>query len=204
VSWRHLIREALICLLLGVVLTVGVAWVAASLAQPHGPYRKSACPTRWPIRECDAWPPPTYKRWLSQGPASALVQVSHDPPGTPGTSGLTSLIRLSAGWPTCALASYDTISIGHADAELSPWRRGLQIPERLVHEHRLQLPRRFPLWPLWPGFAVDTASYAGLSWVVLFGPFAFRRWRRGRRGGCARCGYDLAGLDACPECGHSA
>lgn len=49
-----------------------------------------------------------------------------------------------------------------------------------------------PLWPL-----------AGIGGVVSL--LAARGLRRGRRGVCAACGYDLAGLSGgvCPECGVS-
>ncbi|MEZ6241931.1 MAG: hypothetical protein R3B57_02710 [Phycisphaerales bacterium] len=58
-----------------------------------------------------------------------------------------------------------------------------------------------PLRPIWPGFAIDAVFYAGVCWVMLAAPGVVVRWRRRRRGRCPACGYDLAGLDACPECG---
>lgn len=43
------------------------------------------------------------------------------------------------------------------------------------------------------------AAYPALAFIR--GPL--RRWHRRRRGGCAKCGYDLTGntSGACPECG---
>ncbi len=61
-----------------------------------------------------------------------------------------------------------------------------------------------PTAVLWPGFAVNAAFYAGVCWVLLAAPGVVVRWRRRRRGRCAACGYDLTGLDACPECGGGA
>ncbi len=61
-----------------------------------------------------------------------------------------------------------------------------------------------PYYPVIPGFAADTALYAGVWWALLFGPGATRRSRRRRRGLCPRCAYDLKGLapgSPCPECG---
>lgn len=46
--------------------------------------------------------------------------------------------------------------------------------------------------PLWPG-------------AVVLGTVGIWLWRRGRRpepGHCPVCGYDLAGLKGCPECGE--
>ncbi|MCI0363320.1 MAG: hypothetical protein L0219_05525 [Phycisphaerales bacterium] len=60
-----------------------------------------------------------------------------------------------------------------------------------------------PLLPIWPGFAINTAFYALILWVLFAAPFALRRRRRIRRGLCSKCGYDLRGsnVSACPECG---
>lgn len=64
-----------------------------------------------------------------------------------------------------------------------------------------------PFRPMWPGFFVDTALYASLIWIVIFGPTkalgrARRRWRIAQKR-CPDCGYAL--FDAlsagCPECG---
>jgi hypothetical protein len=66
-----------------------------------------------------------------------------------------------------------------------------------------------PTKAIWPGFAINTAFYAFVLWMLfaLGGtPFALRKWRRIRRGLCPKCGYDLRGggsseSTACPECG---
>ncbi len=61
--------------------------------------------------------------------------------------------------------------------------------------------------PLWTGFALNTAGYAAALWLMAFAPFAVRRFfrrRRRKRGRCERCGYPVAGLARCPECGLEA
>jgi hypothetical protein len=61
-----------------------------------------------------------------------------------------------------------------------------------------------PLFPLWPGFALNTIFYAALAWILWQIPLALRRHRRRRAGRCTRCNYDLKGLppgSPCPECG---
>ncbi len=65
--------------------------------------------------------------------------------------------------------------------------------------------RALPLRPIWPGFAVNTAFYAALLWLLIPGPFALRRFLRLKRGQCFACGYDLGHAEhaACPECGAS-
>jgi len=61
--------------------------------------------------------------------------------------------------------------------------------------------RPLPIVPLWRGFAINSLVFA----LMLFAPLmlvpALRSVRRGRRGRCLECGYDLAGLAKCPECG---
>jgi hypothetical protein len=78
-----------------------------------------------------------------------------------------------------------------------------------VHLDESQYPpieTRLPVGPIWPGFAINTVFYAAVLWMLfaLGGtPFALRKWRRIRRGLCAKCGYDLRGSTSqtCPECG---
>ena len=63
--------------------------------------------------------------------------------------------------------------------------------------------RALPLTPIWPGFAINTAFYAVLLWMLWLSPFVVRRFIRSKRGCCIKCGYDLRGdfSAGCPECG---
>ena len=69
---------------------------------------------------------------------------------------------------------------------------------------RIPQPALIPLRPIWPGFAVNTVSYALTLWLLLWSVSALRRLIRRRRGLCPACGYDLghAQHDTCPECGR--
>ena len=65
-----------------------------------------------------------------------------------------------------------------------------------------------PLVPLWPGFAVNTAFYATCVATLWLAAANTRhalgtKRRRRKRGQCEACGYDLTGLDQCPECGQN-
>ncbi len=64
--------------------------------------------------------------------------------------------------------------------------------------------RWLPLFPMLPGFAINTLFYAALLWLP-FAAFVTRRLIRKRRGRCVRCGYDLTGTehDLCPEYGEA-
>ncbi len=60
-----------------------------------------------------------------------------------------------------------------------------------------------PYAPIWSGLAFNTGVWSGAWCLPLFGLPVLRRWRRGRRGLCVSCGYDLRGAsgERCPECG---
>lgn len=51
------------------------------------------------------------------------------------------------------------------------------------------------------GFILNTLIYSALSLPILLIPAALRRHHRARKGLCTSCGYDIAGLATCPECG---
>lgn len=89
---------------------------------------------------------------------------------------------------------------------ITGWTDGIWIPWRKpsYFYYGFQPGCVLPTLPVWPGFAVNTAIYGVLIWLVGFGPFALRRTLRRRRGRCVRCGYDVAGLTKCPECGACA
>ncbi len=77
---------------------------------------------------------------------------------------------------------------------------------REIERHRMKALNdrpHVPLWPLWPGFAINTAFYAVLVWMLWLSPIVVRRVIRRKRGHCIKCGYDLRGAEheACPECG---
>ena len=63
--------------------------------------------------------------------------------------------------------------------------------------------RLLPLRPIWPCFAMNTAAYGTLAWILLRGPFAVRRIIRRFRDRCPQCGYPIATASRCTECGRS-
>ena len=58
-----------------------------------------------------------------------------------------------------------------------------------------------PMRPIWPGFAINTVFYAGILWLLVAIPARVRRWRRTRRGLCAKCAYPVGASEVCTECG---
>jgi hypothetical protein len=109
------------------------------------------------------------------------------------------------GWPMRSLLSWETFVREPRNPRSATstvhWAIDLKGPQG-----RLGFPRRLPLRPIWPGFAINTVFYATILWLLFVGPFALRRWRRMKRGLCPKCGYDLRGSAPsdsamCPECG---
>ena len=98
--FRHT-RTPAICLLLGVVLTVGVAWGAALVPQPKSDHRAVDPPARWPIPELQEWPAPTDCYWFDEGTVNRWLTI-----GATNEIMLTwsqVVVRHEAGWPRPAM-----------------------------------------------------------------------------------------------------
>ncbi|UYV14233.1 MAG: hypothetical protein NCW75_01850 [Phycisphaera sp.] len=123
------------------------------------------------------------------------------------------------GWPMDAMMT-EQYAIGPRppierveDMPLVSLRHGLK--GGLILHHQPQHPmlhplghHSLPLMPLWPGFAANTAAYAGtiaLLWLTIAGGTHLlgTKKRRRKRGLCEACGYDIQGLTTCPECGNA-
>ena len=75
-------------------------------------------------------------------------------------------------------------------------------PDPLPPEISVQDANRYlPLKPVWEGFALNTAFYATILWLLIPGPFVLRRFIRMKRGRCVKCGYPMGGSGVCSECG---
>ncbi len=178
-------------LIVGMVVNVCVAWVGERLGVRLG--ARSGMPQSllnpsWPTRVPDSWPPPAS---------------SHRSTAVFGDSGI---------WQS-APDDYFGMVIVHREGW--PWRAvhewtlaGLHLPARETHGLLLVGAGKWqyavPIYPLWPGFALNTIFYALFAWGLWQVPPAIRRRRRRRNGLCVRCGYDLKGLPPgsnCPECG---
>ncbi len=170
--WRKRITRAILCLLLGAVTTVGVAWALASRDRSPALVRISVTlppGATWPrfsIADIDG-------RIVGRG-RTALIA---------GTGNWwETIVALEYGWPARAMLKHTPMS-----SSSRSWQTGLVLRQES---------EPMPLIPLWPGFLLNTLFYAAPWWFIVATPGATRRWRRRHRGRCVHCGYDLAGLPA--------
>lgn len=214
--WKWARRIAL-CLVLGAVINVGVAWGCAAwsprtvstytlLDQIFGvragppPWARGAemvmggdLPDRggFGFEEWNSW---WGARWLSSDDPKQ-VWPTHDYSRTASGSVRTT----GVGWPMLALRSESWSDSATSLVDVGLIRGG--IPIGPVGQYAIDR-RKLPIMPIWFGFLVNTLLYGALM-MTPFAPGAIMRCRRVCRGRCRGCGYDVAGLAVCPECGSS-
>jgi hypothetical protein len=141
------------------------------------------------IRSGTSWPEaPAVSVLLGSPPRQAFIQEHGD---TVGGGGFL-LAGGFSGWPWPSMIAYTAQSPAGMREVL--WR--VRVGNRTAD---------LPMEPVWPGFALDTAMYGSLVFLLWSGPRLVRRRVRKRRGRCVGCGYDLKGNvwgGVCPECGR--
>jgi len=186
----------LLCLILGVVTTVGVAWgfcVFFDVLENTSEFLsvEEARELYVSFAEVDAVdaPPSSFRggRDRSAGAVTSYA-ISFD------TSTSLLVNERTAGWPASALRGIvverdDSTSkvISTHGAWILDWHNEVWLAAR----------------PILPGFIINTFFYAAI-WFVLFFAIGFaKRTIRKKRGRCVKCGYDLRGTSGggCPECG---
>jgi len=207
----------LLCLLAGTVINVLVASVISVLTDiplRARASRRAGNPSR--VDQLN-WESPSVTRyllypWVNEAGCSARVYVtdyrgyiiySAESPESPYI-----ILEGRYGWPMKSSTSWiPMLELPRArgsrcpDAFYSPWRIGIQSPIRF--ERRPQL-HRVAIMPLPIGFAVNSLFYGMLVLLTLVGVRRMRQGSRRRIGRCFNCGYELAALPTCPECGSDA
>lgn len=208
-------KVVLVSLLLGAVINVGVAWglllrFGVPTSQPRRTYKQvegiawvKPVPADWPAA-ANSW---GRVRWWNCTIDDQMVVQEESPEMSRHVYGGHWVRVIAWGWPRESLGVVwlrkEPITM---DAEGMPYRErgirgGLPMPAQF---ERRPWATRLPILPMWSGFLLNTLLYGAVAGVVLFGPGAVRRAARRarrRRGQCEACGYDLAGLPRCPECG---
>ena len=212
-----------ICLLLGAVANVAVAWGCAVLNRGLSAHYESG--SRYlPI----AGEQLSVRRWKRAGATLISVQRERRDLGSRGgrtpeqlypawadfrvsdqyTSGLTDVNRRwldGRGWPRHSM--WCELEVGARNRlKVTGIRGGIYVPippRMYIGVHPLLRGIALPLLPIWPGFAVNTLFYTTILWLLLLGPFALRRFLRLRRGLCPRCAYPMGESSVCTECGRA-
>jgi hypothetical protein len=182
--------------LTGALATIAAAWAASVVHDrlDDSTYLIDTARIGWPWRVPASWPRDCTPEWRDLSPgaeACSFVEPFQEPPEAPRLSPSQVRFRVHrfrAGWPFYALGSIS----GHG-ADGGTFENG-RI--RIWQGHIV------PARPLL-GFALDTAFYGTLAFLLWSAPAAIRRRTRRARGRCPACGYDLKDNTApiCPECG---
>ena len=194
-SGRRVLSRLFVFAVIGAAATVLVAWVCH--LGPNLPLPNSVSDPTWPTAVPVDWPSEPKRHIWGRNALRRVDSIyTYEPPRPTRSSEVWEYRRERSGWPLRAMKVQCFHAISNTRADV--FADGLKMPRRLAAGRPVPY---FPMTPLWPGFAVDTAFYVGLAFVVWSAPGFVRRRVRRRRGRCVRCGYDLKGLPLCPECG---
>jgi hypothetical protein len=194
-------------MLLGVLFAILVTWtLAALLPLPQSPpVGLGPVPDPGPV---PAWSIPTLigedarllasRRVTSLGQRYSMWGFQLDNPDRTEV-----LVRHEFGIPALALRRYHFEQFPPASSpsrsRLSWLQRGVENP--MAGASAPFGRDRLPLLPIWLGFVIDVGAFGVLAWIFILSLIGIRRRLRRRDNRCVACGYRLAGLDVCPECG---
>jgi hypothetical protein len=203
----------LIFLLAGALLNVAVAWASAAWANLDHAIAvtglSSPDPPRW---LCTRYASPGVSRvyaWVHDERfvtigdqrlrfREGLIPDWSSIGARPATVGREIIIEDARGWPT--LAVWDRLFWRKAK-ERQIIYGGIRLPLDRSRAYLGTRVRGLPTRVLWPGFALNTAFYAAVLWLLICGPFVMRRFVRVRRGLCPACAYPIGASATCTECG---
>jgi hypothetical protein len=188
-------------LAIGVILNVSLAWSIAAWVpgvdlELNGPVDPAEGTGPWPVPPPAAWPKLSSDPFCTRSFGVSLEVRDAFRPALTETGTIYLMQSAGFGVPFRALRATEcTEFAGWDESRISLPRYFAGIP--------LHSGARLPVEPLWPGFLANTLAYAAACYVALHLARAARGARRRRRGLCASCAHELAGLSPCPECGAS-
>lgn len=203
---------------LGIVLTLGMAWVVPNV-MPENSFSDSGFILVDGTRVVggrfqEVW----YKSdlvlaWYSE---ADLLEARQQQSGSPGSFRWDPEVRTSIPWwvpephgSTADAPVIWTVAMGvplrclKTERNLSeyPYRDGLRftVPSWLAKDEEWSI----ATVPIWRGLLANSLFWSVVVAVPFFAPGHVTRYLRRKRGWCVGCGYDLASVKglACPECG---
>lgn len=218
------------CVVFGVVMTVGVAWIGAAQAQEHmhtnvfvtgrcfvregGPFEPIAASTggdffefvsdlEWSIDPPFEAPPPDVQFTRSH---PMWTQVATG--AAPELAGYADLSDLDdPETPDTVNHSAVFVGVPFRALRTDTLHRGGDYAKDLLQGHwNGGIPiggLSIPIKPITFGFLMDTLLYAAIPWSIILLSRTLRARRRIRRNRCASCNYDTTNFTTCPECGQS-
>lgn len=192
---RWCVRIAVV-VVLGVVLTYLGAWTCWLVPSQLGYPDVLETPDDWP----SVWPASYPDDWRAI-PRELVVLENAIARSEIFDASARSLWIESVGWPAFAVAC-ETWTDQDGDSHTS----GIDLSEYGI-EAGAGTGSVLPLRPILPGFLINftvACAMVATAWLGAAGIEGALRRRVRRRGRCIECGYDLAGLDTCPECGPAA
>ncbi len=198
-------RSAALCLagygLVGLVLTIGVAWgIAAFLpfSQAFGLTPETSFPRAWqPAGDVAA------RGFVVRRLGRTNWQIYSS--GQLPDGWVTNVSQ--RGFPVPALESVAIYDGRVRKLTSNPVMHGIPIPgdwpKHWMIENECYTPH-LPLRPVWYGLAIDTVVWGAAAFMVARVVGGVRAFGRQRRGRCRVCAYELGGLGMCPGCGIEA
>lgn len=215
---RHAAMAIAVCLSLGAISTVALAWLCAAVVNP------AACEAVFDHTARDDGG--TDVRVIQRGFGHSRInrakvdELVLDPGGGIRTARWSSdsaaLSQSRAGWPLRCFAC-DNPSDVALTLKASAMRVQTGGPNAPVIRGGWPLTdftggsfggawRAVPFRPIWLGLVGDVLIHAAMWFTLIFGFATVRRSRRRHAGRCQGCGYDLRSSGVaharCPECGR--
>lgn len=206
---KRWLTRILICLILGAVTTVAVAWGCAVL-MAWGPSKIVSVPigkTMWRHTFVSTGFGVTVNGWWE---AAFIIKNSVFTQMGAGDESFGT--EMQTGFPfRAASCEYpDYVVVYSRGGSAAPPNQSAEVVGG-IHLRWLSMtdrPAALPLRPIWPGLVIDTLLYAVL-WHGLFliwprlRSYVRREKQRIEQGCCPLCGYDLRAdfNSGCPECG---
>lgn len=206
----------LICLVVGLIASVGVAWIGAATSDYSDNldsakiYRTAQSAPCWIYRKVELMygivvvshgninnSYQDSKSVKIQG-GPAWSRVSLEPDFNSGVAA-TPYLEEASGWPlVCMVSVSSAYWPNHSDVV-----HGVVsgVPLGKNRQGTYGRPMLLPIKPIWRGLLVNTALYATFIWFVIVVLIRLRNSILRKCGLCIHCRYKVRDLLVCPECG---